>query len=67
MQIFLDNLDQPILTASFAIEDQIASDNNSFWFGFTAGTGGICQNHDILSCKLSLFQQETNSTKEEQK
>jgi Legume lectin domain len=49
VSVFLDDLSNPILTAAINLAEKINLDNGKAWVGFTAATGGDCENHDLLS------------------
>jgi hypothetical protein len=49
LAVYLDNLGTPVLTASLNLAERVNLDNGKAWVGFTAATGGDCQNHDVLS------------------
>lgn len=49
LKIYLDNLVSPILTVPVDLSTWLALDDGQAWVGFTAGTGGSKENHDILA------------------
>ena len=49
LNVFLDDLERPLLTVELNLEQFIALDNGRAWIGFTASTGADAQNHDLLS------------------
>lgn len=48
LSVYLDNPQQPILQCKVNLAD-IMDKEGKAWIGFTAATGGLYQNHDILS------------------
>ena len=49
LNVFLDDLINPVLTVSVDLADRLDLDSGRAWVGFTATTGGGYQNHDILN------------------
>lgn len=49
MEIFLDDLQKPLLVAQIRLERFVPFKNGEAWVGFTASTGADSQNQDILS------------------
>jgi hypothetical protein len=49
LQVFLDDLEKPMLTVDVKLEDFVSFDDDLAWVGFTASTGADSENHDILS------------------
>jgi tetratricopeptide (TPR) repeat protein len=49
LTVYLDDLENPVLTTSLDLVSLLDLDDGSAWLGFTAGTGFEYQNHDILS------------------
>jgi len=49
LQVFLDDLEKPLLTVDVKLEDFVSFDHDLAWVGFTASTGADSENHDILS------------------
>lgn len=49
MQIYLDDLKKPLLSARFKLEQIVPFKDGQAWVGFTASTGADSQNQDILS------------------
>ena len=47
--IYLDDLNTPVLTIALSLTNTINLPDGSAWVGFTAGSGGYYENHDILS------------------
>jgi hypothetical protein len=52
MNIFLDNLSSPVLTASVNLGSLLSLDNGKAYVGFTSATGGGASNVDILDWSL---------------
>jgi legume-like lectin family protein len=62
MKIFVDNMDKTALTVALKLDSFSGKDfkdasvldaDGKAWVGFTAGTGSLTENHDILSWKLT--------------
>jgi hypothetical protein len=49
LQVYLDDLQNPVLTAPADIGALLNLDHGHAWVGFTAATGGAFENHDILN------------------
>ena len=49
MWIFLDDLTTSVLTVSVDLATVLNLDDGQAWVGFTGGTGGVWENHDILN------------------
>ncbi|EKX50261.1 hypothetical protein GUITHDRAFT_52913, partial [Guillardia theta CCMP2712] len=49
MQIWMDDLDRPILSFPFNIDEVLSLTSGHAWVGFTASTGSVSQVHEILS------------------
>lgn len=49
LSVFIDDLEQPVLTVRVDLDTLLELDNGKAWVGITAGTGGSYENHDILS------------------
>jgi hypothetical protein len=49
LQIFVDDLSTAVLTIALNLADVLNLDDGTAFVGFTAGTGGAYENHDILS------------------
>jgi hypothetical protein len=49
LQLFIDNLDNPLMTVSVNLASVINLDNGRAWVGFTAATGAGWQTHDLIS------------------
>jgi len=49
MSIFIDDLTNPILVVPVNISSTLNLSNGAAYVGFTAGTGALVDNHDILS------------------
>jgi glucose/arabinose dehydrogenase len=49
MSVYIDNVSTPVLTVAVDLSSTLALDGQSAWIGFTGGTGGGYENHDILS------------------
>jgi hypothetical protein len=49
LQVFLDDLEKPLLTVVIKLEDLVSFDGGLAWVGFTASTGDDGENHDILN------------------
>jgi hypothetical protein len=53
MQVFLDDLTNPVLTIpNLNLSSLLSLDNGSAWLGFTSGTGSSWENHDVVSWQL---------------
>lgn len=50
LEVFLDDLVAPALTVQVKLDDLLRLERA--WVGFTAGTGSVWQNHDILRWKF---------------
>jgi hypothetical protein len=48
MTIYVDDLDDPVLTVAVDIVDVLKLSDGMAWIGLTAGTGGATENHDVL-------------------
>ena len=48
-RVFLDDLRNPILALSLSLASTLNLPDGTAWAGFTAGTGGYYENHDILN------------------
>ena len=62
MKIFVDSMEKPVLTVALKLDAFSGKDfkdasvldaDGKAWVGFTAGTGSLTENHDILSWKLT--------------
>lgn len=49
LSIFLDDLNSPVLTVDVNLFELLSLDSGTGWVGFSAGTGGDSQTHDILN------------------
>ena len=49
LQVFIDDLDNPLMTAYVDLAEVMNLDNGRAWVGFTAATGDSWQNHDLIS------------------
>lgn len=49
LRIYFDNMEKAVLRVNVNIPDLLKLENGELFVGFTASTGGICENHDILS------------------
>lgn len=49
MTVFLDQLTDPVMTASVDLASFLQLDEGRAWVGFTGAAGGGPQNHDVLS------------------
>lgn len=54
MQIYLDDLNKPLLVAKFRLEKIVPFKNGEAWVGFTASTGADSQNQDIFNWTFSV-------------
>ncbi len=52
MDIFLDDILDPVLSVSIDIPETIDLDSGQAWLGFTSATGGDYQNNDLISWKI---------------
>jgi Bacterial lectin len=53
LQVFMDNLNSPILTIpNLNLSSLLSLDNGSAWLGFTGGTGATMENHDIYNWQM---------------
>jgi hypothetical protein len=61
LKAYVDNMEKPVLTLAIKLdafsgkefkEASVLDPDGKAWVGFTAGTGGLMENHDILSWKL---------------
>jgi hypothetical protein len=57
--IYLDKMDEPILTAQANLAELLSLDNGRVWVGFTAATGRRSQTHDVLSFSFVRTEDET--------
>jgi hypothetical protein len=49
LQVFLDDLENPLMTVYVNLAKVMNLDDGRAWVGFTAGTGADQQNHDLIS------------------
>ncbi len=49
LQVFLDNPNAPVLNLSVNLGTLLSLPNGTAWIGFTAGSGGSWESHDILA------------------
>ena len=49
LQVFIDDLDNPLMTVYVNLAEVMNLDNGRAWVGFTAATGDSWQNHDLIS------------------
>jgi hypothetical protein len=49
LQVFLDDLENPLMTVYVSLAKVMDLDNGRAWVGFTAASGGDWQNHDLVS------------------
>eukprot|EP00960_Hanusia_phi_P077356 768681-Hanusia_phi.AAC.10 len=49
IRIWMDDLDRPILSFPFNVEEVLSLVSGHAWIGFTASTGSVSQVHEILS------------------
>jgi len=49
LSIYLDNSNTPILSIAINLPEVLQLEEGKAWVGFTAATGGLYTNHDILS------------------
>ena len=49
LQVFLDDLENPLMTVYVNLAGVMDLDNGRAWVGFTAASGGDWQNHDLIS------------------
>lgn len=57
LSVYLDNLSVPILTVGVDLGTLLDLDSGTAWVGFTAGTGGAIENHDILNWSFTSTNQ----------
>jgi hypothetical protein len=48
LAVFLDNLENPLLTVAVDLAEAVALDNGRAWVGFTAATGADFYNQDVI-------------------
>jgi hypothetical protein len=62
LTVYVDNMEKPVLTVALKLDAfsgmgfkdaSVLDADGKAWVGFTAGTGGLMENHDILSWKLT--------------
>jgi hypothetical protein len=62
MKVYVDSTEKPALTVALKLDSfsgegfkdaSVLDADGKAWVGFTAGTGGLFENHDILSWKLT--------------
>jgi hypothetical protein len=53
LQVFMDDLENPLMTVYVNLAKVMNLDNGCAWVGFTAGTGDGWQNHDLISWDFS--------------
>ncbi|HUR28981.1 MAG TPA: PQQ-dependent sugar dehydrogenase, partial [Planctomycetota bacterium] len=49
LSVYVDNLAQPVLSATVNLGQLLALDQGRAWVGFTAATGGLAEAHDLLA------------------
>jgi hypothetical protein len=49
LQVFLDDLESPLMTVIVNLSKMVDLDNGRAWVGFTAASGADWQNHDLVS------------------
>ena len=55
LKVYLDDLSNPVITASIDLNETLSLDAGGAWIGFTATTGGGYQNHDILNWTYNVL------------
>jgi hypothetical protein len=53
LQVFLDDLENPLMTIYINLAKVMNLDHGRAWVGFTAGTGADWQNHDLISWEFA--------------
>jgi hypothetical protein len=53
--VFLDNLNTPVLNLNVNLGTLLSLPNGTAWIGFTAGSGGSAESHDILAWSHTSF------------
>lgn len=53
MSLFIDDMNTAVLVRSLDLSNLLSLDQGQAWVGFTAGTGGGFENHDILNWRLN--------------
>jgi hypothetical protein len=54
-RVFLDNLNTPVLNLNVNLGTLLSLSNGTAWVGFTAGSGGSAESHDILTWSHTSF------------
>jgi len=49
-------MERSVLKVSLNLEEQLELKDSMCFFGFTAATGGLFENHDILSLQIDYFE-----------
>lgn len=49
LEIYLDDLDRPVLAVALRLDTLMSLDNGTCWMGFTAATGGSWANFDLFN------------------
>ncbi len=55
LRVYLDDFMKPVLTVSVDLAATLDLDSGRAWVGFTASTGGVSANHDILRWSFSAY------------
>ena len=55
LQVFLDDLENPLMTVYVNLAKVMNLDNGRAWVGFTAASGADWQNHDLVSWAFASF------------
>lgn len=58
LAVFLDDLPDPVLRVPVNLATLVPSDDGTAWVGFTAATGGVSEDHDILLFSFDMHAQQ---------
>jgi hypothetical protein len=61
LKVFLDDLENPLLTVPVALAEAVALDNGRAWVGFTAATGADFYNQDVIRWSFNSSNDPTQS------
>jgi len=56
LKVFLDSLNNPVLTVNVNLATTLQLDNSKAYVGFTSATGNAYQNHDLISWSFETLQ-----------
>ena len=62
LQVFLDDLENPLMTVYVNLAKVMDLDNGRAWVGFTAASGADWQNHDLVSWILASSEETGQNT-----